>query len=614
MLNDKNQKRLETLLSAFDSGAVQPNELIEAMEAVMVIIKHSEKLFLSQIKDTSETSMRSMTSLKAEIAQAHRDIQILIKDAKENSTTETATLRRLVAQEVKRLEESMPIMPDEFDATEIQKSLEEHTELLAKISELISGENIRNALESLPDGEKQSIDSIQDLREELDKRQAEERGHTTAIIARRLDQILDVSIAGVTNGQVLTYNSTTKTWGAGSGGGGYTNLTSFVDQTAHRVFYSNDSGDVTELALGADGTFLKSNGASSAPSFAVPAGSGDMVLATVQTNTGAKTFLATTLLLRNVAGTFNGSFTNTNTADRIYTLQNRAGTLADDTDLALKANLASPTFTGTVVLPSGQALIAPALGTPASGVMTNVTGTASGLTAGNATTLATARTIAGQSFNGSANIAIAATNLSDTALLARLASPTFTGTVVLPNSQALVTPVLGTPTSVTLTNATGLPISGLVNSTSAALGLGTVELGHATDTTLSRSSAGVLAVEGVVVPTISSTSTFTNKRVNPRTNSTTTAATLAPDLTVANVYFRTTQTATLTISAPIGTPVIGETLYIEVSSVAAQTLTINATYIPFGAAFPATTTAGKSFLMTCTFNGTNWRTTWASEI
>jgi hypothetical protein len=58
--------------------------------------------------------------------------------------------------------------------------------------------------------------------------------------------------------------------------GGYTNLTSFVDQTAWRVFYSNTDGDVTELALGADGTFLKSNGATSAPSFATPAGSGDV--------------------------------------------------------------------------------------------------------------------------------------------------------------------------------------------------------------------------------------------------------------------------------------------------------------------------------------------------
>lgn len=64
---------------------------------------------------------------------------------------------------------------------------------------------------------------------------------------------------------------------SGGGGGGYTNLTEFVDQTAWRVFYSNGSGDVTELALGADGTFLRSNGASSAPTFGTPAGSGDVV-------------------------------------------------------------------------------------------------------------------------------------------------------------------------------------------------------------------------------------------------------------------------------------------------------------------------------------------------
>lgn len=54
------------------------------------------------------------------------------------------------------------------------------------------------------------------------------------------------------------------------------NLTDFLSQTAWRVFYSNGSGDVTELALGADGTFLKSNGAAVAPSFATPAGSGDV--------------------------------------------------------------------------------------------------------------------------------------------------------------------------------------------------------------------------------------------------------------------------------------------------------------------------------------------------
>jgi hypothetical protein len=87
---------------------------------------------------------------------------------------------------------------------------------------------------------------------------------------------------------------------------------------------------------------------------------------------------------------------------------------------------------------------------------------------------------------------------------------TLTGTQTLTN-KTLTAPVLGTPASVDLTNATGMPISGLTASTSAALGVGSVELGHATDTTISRVSAGVVAVEGVNVVTTSSTDTLTNK-------------------------------------------------------------------------------------------------------
>ena len=77
--------------------------------------------------------------------------------------------------------------------------------------------------------------------------------------------------------QVLAMNAgaTAPEWVAAAGG--YTNLTSFVDQTAWRLFYSNTAGDVVELALGADGTYVRSNGASAAPTFAVPGGAGDVV-------------------------------------------------------------------------------------------------------------------------------------------------------------------------------------------------------------------------------------------------------------------------------------------------------------------------------------------------
>jgi hypothetical protein len=58
---------------------------------------------------------------------------------------------------------------------------------------------------------------------------------------------------------------------------------------------------------------------------------------------------------------------------------------------------------------------------------------------------------------------------------------------------------LGTPSSGTLSGCTGLPISGLTSSTSTALGVGTLELGAASDTTLARSSAGNVTIEGNLI-------------------------------------------------------------------------------------------------------------------
>jgi hypothetical protein len=55
-----------------------------------------------------------------------------------------------------------------------------------------------------------------------------------------------------------------------SGGGGYTNLTSFVAQTAWRIFYSDGSGDVQELALGDAGKVLTAAGATSVPTWETP--------------------------------------------------------------------------------------------------------------------------------------------------------------------------------------------------------------------------------------------------------------------------------------------------------------------------------------------------------
>jgi len=175
-------------------------------------------------------------------------------------------------------------------------------------------------------------------------------------------------------------------------------------------------------------------------------------------------------------------------------------------------------------------------------------------------------------------------------------------------SPAFTTPNLGTPSAGTLTNCTGLPIAGLVASTSTAIGVGSIELGHATDTTITRTGAGEIAVESVAIPTISSTSTLTNKRITKRVVTTTDDATAVIDVDVTDVY-ELSAVANATTFSTTGTPTDGQTMIIRFKDAGvAKGLTWDAIFVAIGATAPTTTVAGKWHYVMCQYNtaATKW--------
>ena len=78
-----------------------------------------------------------------------------------------------------------------------------------------------------------------------------------------------------------------------------------------------------------------------------------------------------------------------------------------------------------------------------------------------------------------------------------------------------------------------MPVSGITSSTSEALGLGSIQLGHASDTTIARSGAGVVTIEGVEVTTNSATQTLTNKTLtSPKINEDVVMSSTATELNI----------------------------------------------------------------------------------
>ena len=153
-------------------------------------------------------------------------------------------------------------------------------------------------------------------------------------------------------------------------------------------------------------------------------------------------------------------------------------------------------FDGGII--TGATLVAPALGTPASGVLTLCTGTAAGLTAGNVTTNAN---LTGAITSSGSN-ATSLGSFTTAELLAAVTGETGTGAVVFATSPTLVTPALGTPSSGVLTQCTGTAAGLTAGTATVANGLKTAT------TTVSVSASAAPSTGQTLVAVDSTTATW----------------------------------------------------------------------------------------------------------
>lgn len=165
--------------------------------------------------------------------------------------------------------------------------------------------------------------------------------------------------------------------------------------------------------------------------------------------------------------------------------------------------------------------------------------------------------------------------------------------------------------NVTITHSSALLTfsSPITLGTSNAFTCGSIELGNASANTLTA-SGGVLSIEGVVIPTISSTNTFTNKRRTRRVvtvNNPGATPTINSDNNDVAAFTGCANAITSMTTNLSGTPVTTDLMEIQFTdNGTARGITWGASFVATTVALPTTTVISTLLRVFFEWNGSAW--------
>ena len=203
---NKSAEKFITLLAEVNTlfkDSVTREELVEVLKALIDSVRQMEARISDSVAQTKAVSDSASVSLRSEVKDIERKLSASLRELESlaGSSIQGAVkqLRDELGGEISSVRALIPTLPDYTDR---------FAEIESKIPSLPPeklGEDYRNALEALPDGEKLVIDAIEGLREELEKVRKEKSVAVGGGIVGR-DLFQDIDLSAQLNGVTKTFN------------------------------------------------------------------------------------------------------------------------------------------------------------------------------------------------------------------------------------------------------------------------------------------------------------------------------------------------------------------------------------------------------------------------
>lgn len=181
-------------------SAVTQEEMVDTVKAILDTIKKMEGRINDSVAKTKDTSEFSTAALRSDLRALESRISSAIDETR---TVGGQTLAQAIAELREEMSDVQAMIPELPDYSGDFAALEARIPTLPPEK---LGEDYRNALEALPEGDKLAIEAIEGLRKELDalKRQRSTGGGGGAIIGR--DIIKDYDLSPYLDGSTKTFN------------------------------------------------------------------------------------------------------------------------------------------------------------------------------------------------------------------------------------------------------------------------------------------------------------------------------------------------------------------------------------------------------------------------